>query len=389
MKQMNNIKQTNSGNAREYIFNSLNGIKLLTNNLMYTHKIREISRQNPECSKIPDKKYLEHINYWKSLGFKNIDRRWYLFYRNCSGTDDIKYVPENIYYNKIEPNLNNKYLSLGYQDKNFYDRLYEQSLFPDTILRCINGIFYDKFYNKIDENDFHSILCGCEARSCVLKPAIDSGGGKGIQIARIDGGDIFDAHNRKVSLNDLVYSYRGNFLIQHKIEQSEFFAQFHNYSINTIKLYTYYSEYSDDVYVLKSVLRMGINNLFTDNQTAGGISCGIFPDGKLNSFAYDKYGFRCCAHPNSKIIFKDKVVPNFSEVINIAKKIQDLNPHFRVMGIDMYVDKKGNSKILEINAKNNEINFHQLYGGSLFGDLTEEIIEISRKQVNGSRILWY
>lgn len=383
------MKQTNYGNTKEHIFNSINRIKIWTNNQIYKHKIQEISRQNPEYFKIIDKKYLEHVNYWKTLGFKNIDRRWYLFYRNCSGIDDIKYVPENIYYSKIEPNLNNQYLSLGYADKNSYERRYNPDLFPDTILRCINGILYDKYYNRIDRNDFHSILDGFGAKYCVIKPAIDSGGGKDVQIVRIDGGEIFDVYNRKVSLNDLVYSYRGNFLIQHKIEQNELFAQFHNDSINTMKLYTYYSEYSDETYVLKSVLRMGINNSFTDNQSAGGISCGIFPDGKLNSFAYDKYGYKYFEHPNSKIMFEGKVIPNFSEVIDIAKRIQSLNYHFRVLGIDMYLDGKGNPKILEINTKNNEINFHQLYGGSLFGDLTEEIIEISRRRFNGDHILWY
>jgi len=88
-------------------------------------------------------------------------------------------------------------------------------------------------------------------------------------------------------------------------------------------------------------------------------------------------------------MFEGKVIPNFSEVIDIAKRIQNSNHHFRVLGIDMYLDKKGNPKILEINTRNNEINFHQLYGGSLFGDLTDEIIEISKRQVNGDRILWY
>ncbi|QYZ79860.1 hypothetical protein E2N92_10715 [Methanofollis formosanus] len=383
------MKQMISDNTREYIFNSFNRIKLWANNQIYKHKIREISRQNPGCSAITDKNYLEHVKYWKAQGFKDVDRRWYLFYRNCSGIDDVRYVPENIYYNKIEPNLNNQYLSFGYADKNFYERRYNPDLFPETILRCINGIFYDRFYNKIDENDSHSILDDCGAEECVLKPTIDSGGGRGVQIARIDRGEIFDAQSRKISFNDRVHFYGGNFVIQHKIEQNEFFARFHSDSINTMKLYTYYSEHSDEAYVLKSVLRMGINNRFMDNQGAGGISCGICPDGRLNSFAYDKYGYTCCEHPNSKMSFEDKVVPNFSEAINVAKRIQNSNHHFRVLGIDMYVDRKGNTRILEINTKNNEINFHQLYGGSLFGDFTEEVIEISKKQVNRDRILWY
>ncbi len=383
------MKQVGSHDMKDHILNSFNGVKLWTNNLMYKNKIREISRRNPNCLTVADNKCSEHINYWKNLGFKNIDRRWYLFYTRCSGVDDIKYVPENIYYNSIEPNLNNQYLSLGYADKNMYEKFYGSDLFPDTIIRCINGVFYDKYYNKIDDEiGARSILKNCGATYCVLKPAIDSGGGRGVQIVRIDEGGIIDSCNRRVSLGNLVRSYYGNLLIQPKIEQDEFFAQFHDRSVNTMKLYTYYSEYSDEAYVLKSVLRMGIDNSFTDNQSAGGISCGIYPDGRLNSFAFDKYGCKYSEHPDSKLIFEGKVVPNFSEVIQIAKRIQKLNYHFRVLGIDVYIDKRGDTKVLEINTKNNEINFHQLYGGSLFGDLTEEIIDISKRQVNGGRILW-
>ncbi len=378
-----------STGSKEKLLTSTNRVKLWVTRTIYNRKIGTLAKKHPQFFKVKDDGYQRHIDYWRSLGFKNVDKRWYLWYRGCSGIDDPKYVPEDIYYTKIEPNLNNQYLSLAYADKNLYEQRYDPELFPHTVLRCINGIFYDRCYNVLSEKNILDLLRSLEEGIYILKPSVGFGGGSGVQIARIDGGDIFDTDNRKISLADLVRSYNGNLLVQRKIEQNGFFSQFHDGSVNTLKLYTYYSEYSDEAYVLKSVLRMGTGNLFTDDPCTGGIACGIHRDGRLNSFAFDAYGYNYREHPDSKIVFEGKIVPNFDKAVGIAKKIQASNPHFRVLGVDIYIDKEGNAKILEINIKNNEINYHQLYSGSLFGEFTEEIIEISRRQVNGDRILWY
>jgi hypothetical protein len=378
-----------SAGSKERLLTSANWVKLQITRAIYKNKINDISKKSSQYFRIEDNGYQEHIDYWKSHGFKNIDKRWYLWYRGCSGIDDEKYVPEDIYYTKIEPNLNNQYLSLAYADKNLYEQRYDPNLFPHTALRCINGVFYDRYYNMLNGRSALDLLKDLERGVYVLKPSIGFGGGGGVRAVRIDEGVIFDTDKRKISLNDQVRFYNGNLLVQHKIEQDRFFAQFHSGSVNTMKLYTYYSEYSDEPYVLKSVLRMGIGNLFTDDPCTGGIACGIHCDGRLNSFAFDAYGYNYHEHPDSKVTFEGKTVPNFDKIVDIAKKIQLSNHHFHVLGIDMYVDKGGNAKILEINTRNNEINYHQLHGGSLFGDLTKEVIEISKKQINGGHILWY
>ena len=167
-------------------------------------------------------------------GFKNIDKRWYLWYRGCSGIDDDKYVPEDIYYTKIEPNLNNQYLSLAYADKNLYEQRYDPNLFPHTALRCINGVFYDRYYNMLNGSSALDLLKDLERGVYVLKPSIGFGGGGGVRAVRIDEGVIFDTDKRKISLNDQVRFYNGNLLVQHKIEQDRFFAQFHSGSVNTM-----------------------------------------------------------------------------------------------------------------------------------------------------------
>ena len=139
-----------SAGSKERLLTSANWVKLQITRAIYKNKINDISKKSSQYFRIEDNGYQEHIDYWKSHGFKNIDKRWYLWYRGCSGIDDEKYVPEDIYYTKIEPNLNNQYLSLAYADKNLYEQRYDPNLFPHTALRCINGVFYDRYYNMLN-----------------------------------------------------------------------------------------------------------------------------------------------------------------------------------------------------------------------------------------------
>jgi hypothetical protein len=378
-----------SAGSKEKFLTSLNEVKLWITKVIYKKKIGSLSKKYPQYFEVKDNGPQKHVHYWESRGFKNVDRRWYLWYRGCSGIDDEKYVPEDIYYTRIEPNLNNQYLSLAYADKNLYEQRYDPDLFPPTVLRCINGIFYDRYYNVLNEKNVSNLFKGLEEGVYILKPSIDSGGGKNVQFITIVDGEPLDARGKRLLLGEIKKWYRGNFLIQRKIEQNDFFTQFHNSSTNTVRLMTYYSEYSDEVYPLKATMRMGVNNSTLDNETTGGISCGIYNNGHLNSYAVDKYGSKHFEHPSSGVAFEGKSVPKYEAMIDIAKQLHRGNSHHRLLSFDLTMDMEGNVIVIEINNKNMGINFLQLFGGPLFGGLTEEVIEISKKQENGSRILWY
>lgn len=378
-----------STGTKEKLLNSINGVKLWVTKAIYKKEIGTLSKKYPQYFEIKDNGYRGHLDYWKSHGFKNTDKRWYLWYRGCSGIDDEKYVPEDIYYTRIEPNLNNQYLSLAYADKNLYERRYDPDLFPQTVIRCINGVFYDRYYNVLNEKSVPNLFKDLEEGTSILKPSIDSGGGKNVQFIAIADGEIFDASGNRLIMGEIKEWYRGNFLIQRKIKQNHFFAQFHSNSVNTVRLMTYYSEYSDEVYPLKATMRMGVNNSTLDNVTAGGISCGVYDDGNLNSYAVDKYGSRYFEHPSSGVRFEGKSVPKYEMMINIAKKIHRGTPHHRLLSFDFSIDMEGNVIVIEINNKNMGINFLQLFGGSLFGEFTDEIVDISKKHENEGRILWY
>ena len=79
---------------------------------------------------------------WKALSV-NADNAWLRLYGNISGIWDQRYVPENIYYNRIEPCLNNKAFSKCYADKNFYPSYLRDFNIPETLISNIDGVFYN------------------------------------------------------------------------------------------------------------------------------------------------------------------------------------------------------------------------------------------------------
>lgn len=231
-----------------------------------------------------------HKKIWRQLD-KHFNCRWLKVYSSISGITDERYIPETIYYTKVEPILNDYRLVKAYADKNFYDKFYKLKLFPSIILRNIDGQFFTCGYNffELNENKLKDII---ETYSkIVVKPSIDSGGGYMVRIFHRSQGKFSDKNGNILTKNFLDLVYKKNYLIQKYIEQHAFFSQFNPSSLNTVRIFTYRSVKNDKVYPLKAVLRIGSADSEVDNQASGGIAISInVESGELNSFAVNKNG---------------------------------------------------------------------------------------------------
>ncbi len=318
-------------------------------------------------------------NKWKKLGQRPSERHLKI-YSSISGIPDVNYVPENFYYNKIEPFLNNKAYIIPYTDKNLFERLIHNfsDVFPKTNLRCINGAIYDSSYElKSNPNE---IINNLKDKEYIVKPSSFTGGGRGVSILLKDGSK-FELNNKQLHLSFLLEHlkrvYNNNFILQGKIIQHPWFSNFNKTSLNTVRILTYRSVVNENVHVINSVLRYGAADSIVDNQASGGCSIGVDAQGLLNMFAVNKQGIKILGIPVSD----NEVVPEFGRMQSMAKKIA---PYFffqRLLGFDFCLTNENEIKILEVNCKNLEINFHQMNNGPLFGDYTDEIIEYCRDAV--------
>lgn len=336
--------------------------------IILNRKISKISK-NIELTKVSKELIQQNTCLWRAID-KSHSAKWFKVYQTISGNSGYQYISELTYYTEVEPRLNNATFAEAYSDKNFYEKLIDKVLMPATLLRCIDGILYT--------NDFKFFLGGSDKVSQILanekafvcKKSTETGGGRGVAVYNIS--DISDVF-KKNPISHLKSKFGRDFIVQQYINQHPFFKQFNESSVNTVRIFTYRSVVTNEIIILHALLRIGKKGAVVDNQASGGISCGIsIKSAELNGFAVNKYGNKVISYNN--VTFKNKVVPFFDKMQSIAKDIAPKYVYHHLLGFDFAVDITGQVKLIEVNNKNNEINFYQMNNGPLFGDYSEEII---------------
>lgn len=291
-----------------------------------------------------------------------ISPKWALYYSSKNGKFDPRYIPNTLYYTKIDQHFNARKLGYGFNDKNYYSRLFPTVKQPITIVRNIGGLFFDERYNQITIEE--ACFRVATEPEVIVKPSRESGSGRGIIFLKRNQ----DTETRQLFLDNTQKDY----IVQEIIHQHPALEKVHQRSLNTIRVCTILL--NDGVHILSAVLRMGVNQSRIDNVTAGGISVAIKADGKLDKYAYTYYsGERFERHPQG-LVFEGYEVPMFNKVIETVKDIAQTLGNFRLVSWDMGVDAEGDVILVEANMRKGGINLHQFDNGPLFGDLTERVL---------------
>ncbi|MBN1337754.1 MAG: hypothetical protein JXA03_00445 [Bacteroidales bacterium] len=342
-------------------------------------KISKICAHLREKKAMPDPGHdltLQHIARWSPLS-KKVNTDWLKVYTSITGIPSPDYIPESIYYNYVEPVLNNKFFSIAFRDKNYYGLLYRGADFPEVYMRNIDGLFYDGAYNRIidPEKYFQSLR---EKELLIVKPSFITGGGHQISLLKYGHGGFIDQEGKQAGFDAIQAGYQRNYLVQQYIRQHEFTGRFNKSSLNTLRLLTYRSVTDDRIHVLHTVLRIGRKGSITDNQAGGGIAIGVNKEGQISGYGVDKKGNKYPEYNGIEFSGAGKI-PEFEEmkktVIHLAKDIL----YSRLIGWDVSLDEHGKIKVIEMNNIHNEINFYQMNNGPLFLEFTGEVIDHCQK----------
>lgn len=271
-------------------------------------------------------------------------------------------VPEEVYVSEIEPCLN-KYKEIAYiANKNFYNRWFPDGVFPYTYIHNIDGVLYDGEYIRVSKQSSDNLIKSLPY-PVVFKPSLGPGGGVGV---------IFPK-----SPSELVHAMDGkiNYVIQEKLKQHPFMGSYNDSSLNTFRVCAYRSVTDNSVHILNASMRMGKAGSL-DNETAGGIVCGVMEDGQLNSYAVDKYGTKFYSHPDSNKDFSlCEKVPYYEDLIDLCIDVAENVYLSRVSSLDVCLDENGKWRIIEINLMNQTIRFSQYVGRPFFGRFTQEVLD--------------
>ncbi len=304
----------------------------------------------------------EYKAYWSK--YLKASPKWGWYYASKNGIMDVRYVPHTLYYTKLDQHFNARKLGWGFNDKNYYSKIFSEIKQPETVVRCCGKILTDENYRQITPNEaFDRIMQHTEV---ICKPSQESGSGRGIEFWRCE-------ENKEKIFNFLNDKSNSDYIVQGVLKQHEELNKVHETSINTVRICSLLLE--DGVHILSSCLRMGKDDSRVDNVTAGGISVGINEDGTLQKYAYNYFsGERTAVHPQG-YVFEGNSVPSYDKAVELVKKAHPVMGNFRLVSWDIAIDSEGDAVLIEANMRKGGINLHQFSNGPLFGELTDKVME--------------
>lgn len=326
--------------------------------------------------------YKENEAYLKSLGYKANKTDFILFSQYLTDRNKAaRIIPSYIINQWATPLLNPIAYRGFFEDKNSFDRIFQAGICPETILRRMNGKWYDKDYRPLETPTFQDIVSLLNSYpDFIIKPTIDSSSGKGIDIFTKENNEFVSKSDRKpFSLELIGEKWRNSDLIIQKVlRQSEYLSRFNETSVNTLRIAMYNSPVDNRPHLLWSIIRIGGKGSFVDNAHSGGVFVGIDKDGKLNDYASDTYGAIIREH-NGISFSENHQIPNFHDIIQFVKELTPRLYPNRLIAFDIMIDDQNKPRLIEYNIRAFSDWLGYFSGFSSLSDYAEEILSYCKE----------
>lgn len=291
--------------------------------------------------------------------YGKVETIYHDFYTAVTGNYHVNYLPDNLYYEKIDQYYNDWWESAYLDNKCFYRWMFAGVRQPEEVAVRVRGLWFTGDCRQLNGQELKELLA--KEPEVVVKMASGSEGGKGVYFVK---GTEFSGIEKRIK-DDIV--------IQRPLKQHEALSAINATSVNTIRLISLLSE--DGVKIYSAILRMGVSGARVDNASGGGITCGITEDGKLRKYAYKVSGQRFEKHMDSGVVFEGYELPGYQKCREAVQKLHVQMPRFRLVSWDFAIAPDGEPVLIEANLHYGELDFHQLNNGPIFGEDTEKILK--------------
>lgn len=303
----------------------------------------------------------EIVEYYKHMTGMKISTLDHEYFYSRTGIYTKDYIPMAFFQSELIGRLNRMDLYDAYSDKNLDDVLLPSVKHPHYYLKNINGYYY--FEGRALSKD--GALEQCEnLGEVIIKPSL-SYKGTGVRKLHIEDGKT-DWEEK--SLNEVFNDYKNDFLIQEAVQQHERMSALNPTSVNTLRMATYRS--GMEVLLVYAVVRIGRKGQVIDNQSAGGISVAICPDGTLGKYAFGSAGDDMIEKTDTGIVLEGYAVPSYEKAVETVKRLHYSLPLFDLVGWDISIDEEGEPVLIEWNGRPGP---SQTACGTGYGELTERI----------------
>ena len=300
------------------------------------------------------------VEYFSKYGFK-VYGMYSDIYEKYNGIASEKYIPASLYYYYVMPFLCNLNFMEAYVDKNMYSILFPEVKQPQTIIKCINGRYFD--------DDMHELCyadCVTELKryhEFIVKPSIETGGGEGVRLVDIE------TDNVETLIKE---QYSHNWIAQIPVTNSTEMARFNGSSVNTMRIYTYRPVGTTKHIVLGSTLRFGGKGANKDNACSGGGFAAIDIDGNISNNVRRFADFR--QYTTADFGFLPQKLSMYGKATELCLSLHSRLPYFDLIGWDICIDEKDELVLLEFN-KAPDCEHIQIAHGPMFGDYTDDLME--------------
>jgi len=310
--------------------------------------------------KLTKAEILKINEFYGAFEIRNVSTKWHQFYKSCNDNFYEDYVPESLFYLTIEPMLNKAEFNRALMDKNFLQDLFPDIKQPRSVLKNINGFYYNDG-NVIDKK--RAVQLFERAGSVVIKPTLETGGGKNVMV-------YTENTLNQSNIIELFDDFNKDFIVQKVVEQHPNLKKLNSTSLNTFRVMSYFNE--KEVRILSTIIRMGGKGDVTDNGTTGGISCGVKDNGELKDQGFRLTGERLTG-TSEGLRFSDVSLPFMDKISAVLSKAHTRLPYFKLVSWDLSVDAEGDVVLIEFNVSGQGLNSHQLNNGPVLSKLLKEL----------------
>ena len=298
--------------------------------------------------------------YWNKYT-KDFDVNFHKYYINRTGKFDVRYIPDDIYINYIDPYYNNREIEAASSDKNYLDTRLAGFKMPETYVHKINGIYLDANYEILSENE---VIEKLKNKDFIAKPSMFSFGGQNISFFKNAKEKEIREYIDNVDLDNIIF--------QEMIIQNEATAYLHEKSLNTLRIMTLIID--NKVITLKPIIRVVTGDEKVGREGVGEVFIGINEDGSLTDYGYDIYGNRFDKEIEGKKLSEVKI-PEIKEAEELCKKAAQRFPHFRLISWDIAINQKNEPVIIEANLNMGNVDIVQPVWGPIFGEYTDKVLK--------------
>lgn len=320
--------------------------------------------------KLSKKEKEEIRKVWPCFKFSNLDFIWMRIYKAEHGFDPY-YLCDHQYAQLLRL-INNSSGWISLVNKALYDIYMPRVPWPCVYIRRINNKYYNHDMVNIGVDASIDFLMSLD--NFVVKPGVDTGGGKGVKVIKnkkLDRGEI----------EKLLKNYDTDIVVQSLINQNDELSSYNPTSVNSCRVTTIHLGNKRSH---SAIFKVGRKYSTVDNWNSS-ILLGVSNDGELSDYGYD-VNLKHILQSDDGVAFKGKRIPFFSRMVDSAHSFHDYYfPKTAIVGWDITIDDAGNPVVIEANLGFPGIAGEQICSGTFLKEFRDEICNVVKKQENKTK----